>query len=83
MRDQGSYLLAIDSPTLPDERVRKIEAKLNEEGVMRSLYVPPEKWSETRSAEELRWERKVQLQAQREGNALRQNDILSNELGKG
>uniref|UniRef100_A0A7S3FLN0 EF-hand domain-containing protein n=1 Tax=Haptolina ericina TaxID=156174 RepID=A0A7S3FLN0_9EUKA len=65
-----------------DER-RKIEARLNEEGTMRSMYVPPEKWVETRSAEEMRWEAKVRQEAQRDGNRLRQNDILSNELGKG
>jgi hypothetical protein len=62
---------------------RKIEARLNEEGTMRSMYVPPEKWVETRSAEEMRWEAKVRQEAQRDGNRLRQNDILSNELGKG
>ena len=59
-----------------------IEAKLNEDGVMRSLYVPPEKWNDTRTLAELQWEQKVMLDAQQSGNALRQNEILSKELGK-
>ena len=60
-----------------------IERALGEDGVLDSLYVPPEEWDETGSAEEVRWEQKVRFQAQRSGNAVRQNDILNNELGKG
>ena len=43
----------------------------------------PEEWTDTRTAEELAWEQKVQMQAKREGSGVRQNDILRNELGKG
>ena len=46
------------------------------------MYVPPEQWDETASQEAVQWERKVQMEAQKNGNQLRQNDILNNELGK-
>mmetsp|Transcript_44364 Transcript_44364/g.78327 ORF Transcript_44364/g.78327 Transcript_44364/m.78327 type:complete len:204 (-) Transcript_44364:414-1025(-) len=58
-----------------------IEAKLNEEGVMRSLYVPPEKWADVDSQAESQWEQKVKFQAQQSGNQVRQNEILSRHLG--
>jgi hypothetical protein len=58
-------------------------ARMTPEGVLPSLYAPPEEWVETRTTEELNWERKVQRQAQQSGNQLRQNDILRKELGKG
>ena len=69
--------------SLTPEQRTKIEAKLNEDGVMRSLYVPPEKWVDRKSDKDSRWERKVQYEAQRDGNKQRQNDILGDELGKG
>ena len=59
-----------------------IEARLTEDGVLPSLYVSPEQWVDTKTAKELQWQQLVQMQAQRGGNQLRQNDILSNELGK-
>ena len=68
---------------VPFETRVRIEEALTEEGVMRSLYVPPEEWDDTVTAEALKWEQKVQMEAQRGGNQLRQNDILRNELGKG
>ena len=67
---------------LPPSLRATIESRLNEEGVMESLYVPPEQWSEDETAKEVAWERKVQWQAQREGNALKQNDILQDQLGQ-
>ena len=67
---------------LPSSTRAAIVARINEDGVLPSLYLPPEQWSETRSQEELQWEQKVQFQALRSGNKLRQNDILQNELGK-
>eukprot|EP00746_Dinoflagellata_sp_MGD_P079064 gnl/MRDRNA2_/MRDRNA2_315882_c0_seq1.p1 gnl/MRDRNA2_/MRDRNA2_315882_c0~~gnl/MRDRNA2_/MRDRNA2_315882_c0_seq1.p1 ORF type:complete len:225 (+),score=43.49 gnl/MRDRNA2_/MRDRNA2_315882_c0_seq1:128-802(+) len=59
-----------------------IEEKLNDEGVMDSLYVPPELWEDDRTASEVQWDLRMQYEAQRSGNALRQNDILSDELRK-
>ena len=59
-----------------------IEKKLNAEGVMNSLYVPPEKWADTQTQAELQREQWIQFQAQQGGNKLRQNEILGNELGK-
>ena len=47
-----------------------------------SNYVPPEQWSESNTEAELRWEAKVQREAQRNGNSVRQNEILRDELGK-
>ena len=67
---------------LPDSTRTAIEQRINEDGVLDSLYLPPEQWSEERSKAEIQWEQMVQMQAQRSGNALRQNDILNNELGK-
>ena len=67
---------------LPASVRARIEAKLTDDGVLGSLYVPPEQWRETQSAAALRWEQRVQLEAQRSGNQLRQNEILGNELGK-
>ena len=67
---------------LPASTRQAIEARLNKEGMLNSLYIPPEQWTEDRTRQELNWERKVQMQAQREGNQLRQNDILGDELGK-
>jgi hypothetical protein len=66
---------------LPPSARKALESKLTEEGVLPSLYVPPERWSETRSADELRWEQKVQAEARRGGNQLRQNELLQQELG--
>ena len=48
-----------------------------------SRYVPPEQWQENATAEEIRWEQRVQADAQRGGDRVRQNDIIGNELGKG
>lgn len=93
---------------LPADTRAALEAKLTAEGVLPSLYVPPEQvqakcasldlahldlrdarpshfaaqWTETRSADELRWEQQVQLEARRGGNQLKQNDILQNEIGR-
>ena len=67
---------------LPSSTREVFEAKLTEDGVLPSLYLPPENWIDTKTAAELRWEQKVKMQAQRSGNAMRQNDILNNELGK-
>jgi Ca2+-binding EF-hand superfamily protein len=67
---------------LPSSTRAAIVARINEYGVLPSLYLPPEQWSETRSQAELQWEQKVQFQALRSGNKLRQNDILQNELDK-
>ena len=67
---------------LPSSTRQAIERRLNSDGVLDSLYVPPEQWSEDRSKAELQWEQKVQMQARREGSGLRQNDILKDELGK-
>lgn len=66
---------------LSDEQRKAIESKLNEKGVMNSLYVPPEKWEDTKTAEESRWEQKVKFQAQLHGNQVRQNEILNKHLG--
>ena len=49
---------------------------------MNSLYVPPEKWADTKSQAALQQEQWVQFQAQKGGNKLRQNEILGSELGK-
>ena len=68
---------------LPAGPRAEIEARLTVDGVLPSLYAPPERWTETRSAAEPRWEQMVKMQAQRSGNQLRQNDILGNELNKG
>ena len=68
---------------LPPGARATIEARLNEDGVMESLYVPPEKWEDTKSAEELRKDQWIEFEARRSGNALRQNEILGKELGKG
>jgi len=68
---------------LPASTRQAIEDRTNAEGVMESLYLPPEDWTDTQTAAELQWEQMVQYQAKRFGNGLKQNDILSNELGKG
>ena len=67
---------------LPAELRTAIDAQLNKDGKLDSLYLPPEEWQESASLEELRWEQKVQMQAQKNGNGLKQNDILNSELGK-
>ena len=49
-----------------------------------SRYVPPELWQDNNTTSaELKWQERVQFDAQRQGNRLRQNDVLRNELGKG
>ena len=66
------------------ERRAKVLARLESEGgKLQSLYVAPEEWNDRKTAEALKWEQKVQMQAQKNGNGLRQNDILRDELGKG
>ena len=69
---------------LPKEARATIEARLTAEGVLPSLYLPPEAYTRGDAKEKaaLKWEQKVQMQAIKEGNQLRQNDILANELGK-
>ena len=67
---------------LPAGARAALEARLTDDGVLPSLYIPPELWEETETAAELRWEQMVQLQAQRNGNQFRQNSILQDELGK-
>ena len=67
---------------LPDSIRFAIDERLNDEGRLDSLYLPPEQWREEQSQKEIEWEQRVQMQARRSGNALRQNDILRNELGK-
>ena len=82
--DDGSSITyeALEERLPPGARAT-IEARLNEDGVMESLYVPPEKWEDTKSAEELRKDQWIEFEARRSGNALRQNEILGKELGKG
>lgn len=65
----------------PEQRAR-IEAKLNADGVMASLYVPPEKWEEARTAAERQREEWLQFQARREGNGVKQNEILRREMNR-
>lgn len=50
---------------------------------MSSMYVPPEQWEDTQTAQHIAWQRRVIFQAQREGNQMRQNDILRDQLGGG
>ena len=59
-----------DANLNPEQRTL-IEAKLNEDGVMRSLYVPPEKWNDTRTLAEPNGSRRS-CWMQQSGNALRQ-----------
>ena len=51
--------------------------------VPKSRYVPPELWDDNVTEAALAWERQVQFDAKRGGNALRQNEILRDEIGKG
>ena len=67
---------------LPTATRVAIEKRLGEDGKLPSLYVPPEAWTDTRTQAERMWEQKVQFQAQRGGNKVRQNEILADELGK-
>ncbi len=46
-----------------------------------SRYVPPELWDDNTTAAELKWERRVQFDAQRGGNGVRQNEILQKAIG--
>ena len=66
---------------LSDATRSSLEKQLTDAGVLKSLYVPPELWKDDRTAAELLWEQRVQHQAQRYGNQLRQNEILNDQLG--
>ena len=66
---------------LPAATRKAIEAILTEEGKLPTLYVPPEGWKDTKTAEEIKWQEKVRMQAQKNGNQLRQNEILNREIG--
>ena len=82
----GNGVISLDEweTMLPEPaRERILERLAREGGKLQSLYVPPEEWVDTESAKKLQWEQKVQMQARREGNGMRQNDILRDELGKG
>lgn len=79
---QGGLTFAQFDAGLDEPTKATILSRLNEKGVLDSLYVPPEQWTEERSKAELKWEQMVQMQAQRSGNRVRQNDILQNEFGK-
>ena len=79
---QGGLTFAQFDTGLDEPTKATILSRLNEKGVLDSLYLPPEQWTEERSKAELKWEQMVQMQAQRSGNALKQNDILRDELGK-
>lgn len=59
------------------------DADADAEPTPKSHYVPPEEWEEHATEEEIRRERRVVWDAQREGNRLRQNGILRDEMGKG
>ena len=67
----------------PEAKASILERVAAEGGKLQSKYVPPEEWTDTRSAKALAWDQKVQMEAQREGSGTRQNDILRDELGKG
>ena len=48
-----------------------------------SRYVPPEEWAENNKLDkELQWYQRVQWEAQRNGNQVRQNEILQREIGR-
>jgi len=66
---------------LSDATRSSLSKQLTDAGILKSLYVPPELWKDDRTAAELLWEQRVQHQAQRYGNQLRQNDILNDQLG--
>merc|ERR1719352_1222166 len=72
----------LDARLSPELRA-SIEARLNKDGVMESLYVPPEKWVDETSAEAFQRDQRIQFDALRNGNKGRQNDIIGKELGKG
>ena len=59
-------------PNLPPRRAQAPPA---------SRYVPPELWDDNTTAAELKWERRVQFDAQRGGNGVRQNEILQKAIG--
>jgi len=48
----------------------------------KSRYVPPEEWVDTKTDEEIAWEKKVKRDAQREGNPLNQEEILRKTLNQ-
>lgn len=66
---------------LPEEARARLISRLTEEGVLPSLYTPPETWIDTKTDEAIRWQNKVQGDARRYGNQLKQNDILNDQLG--
>ena len=67
---------------MPETTRATIQARLTADGVLPSLYLPPEKWTDTKTAAYMRWQARVQGDARRNGNQLRQNEILGRELGK-